>query len=188
MSCEVKSCMFVGNKSIILTAPIHCRWSKQCYAKFLNFWWKNKPIYILDGLRVSNTNQISFDKAIVRPFVHHFMPTDLYLGYVWHETQDSILFKDSDLHNLVFSHELRSLVFSVCSPLDGSRIAQTAWFHIPSVCENKNTKTKRTHPTKTSHDCTISPSFLSLPRVRWSRLNTSSRFTFFRSSALCTSV
>ncbi len=38
--------------TLILTAPIHCRLSKLCNDTFL-FWWRNKLIYILDGLRVN---------------------------------------------------------------------------------------------------------------------------------------
>ncbi len=42
--------------TLILTAPIHCRASiaeQVMNATFLQIWWKNKLIYILDGLRVS---------------------------------------------------------------------------------------------------------------------------------------
>ncbi len=38
--------------TLILTAPIHCR-GKWWNATFLQIWWRNKFIYILDGLRVS---------------------------------------------------------------------------------------------------------------------------------------
>ncbi len=42
----------------ILTAPIHCRGSigeqvMGCYISPNQFWWRNKLIYILDGLRLS---------------------------------------------------------------------------------------------------------------------------------------
>ncbi len=44
---------------LILTAPIHCRGSSgeqvmKCLISPNLFWWRNKLIYILDGLRVSN--------------------------------------------------------------------------------------------------------------------------------------
>ncbi len=43
--------------SLILTAPIHCRWSIgeqviKCYISPNLFWWRSKLIYILEGLRV----------------------------------------------------------------------------------------------------------------------------------------
>ncbi len=44
--------------TLILTAPIHCRGSiveqvMECYISPNLFWWKNKLLYILDGLRRS---------------------------------------------------------------------------------------------------------------------------------------
>ncbi len=56
--------MFYQLFELILTAPIHCRGSigeqvMQCYISPTLFWWINKPIYILDGLRV-NTISANF--------------------------------------------------------------------------------------------------------------------------------
>ncbi len=49
--------------TLILTAPIHYRGSfgeqvMQCLIPPNLFWWRNKPIYILNDLRVSNIKQI----------------------------------------------------------------------------------------------------------------------------------
>ncbi len=40
--------------TLILTAPIHCRGSKWWNATFLQIWWRNKLIYIFNGLRVKH--------------------------------------------------------------------------------------------------------------------------------------
>ncbi len=46
--------------TLILTAPIHCRWSisEQVIGYIYPnlFWWRNKLIYILDGLRVQRVH------------------------------------------------------------------------------------------------------------------------------------
>ncbi len=51
--CGLLWCFY---QSLILTAPIHCRASiadKWCIATFLQIWWRNKLILILDVMSVS---------------------------------------------------------------------------------------------------------------------------------------
>ncbi len=73
----------INTSGLILTAPIHCRASigeqvMYCYISPNLFWWRNKLIYILDGLRVSNFQQIFIFEWTIILIIQWFSKDSIY--------------------------------------------------------------------------------------------------------------